>query len=230
MKKRPMPLFNLSASSANVIYQVSLIALFIGTALALVSAVTLLWSGSIRERHMAERLAELEAAHSRETADISQARAQLAGANRQWARANAAAIAAEKEVIETRQDATVRAAAFGREITPENVGLFINFVKTVSKGRIIIEAIASNSESTHFARQIAAMLKSAGYDVEENYGSPTLLGTPPVGVEMKIRSMDEQPPYAGSLQRGLEFIGIETTGSLDTTAGDSVMIFVGTKP
>jgi hypothetical protein len=57
MKKRPMLLFNLSASSANVVYHVSLIALFIGTALALVSAVTLLWSGSIRERALAERLA-----------------------------------------------------------------------------------------------------------------------------------------------------------------------------
>jgi hypothetical protein len=133
-------------------------------------------------------------------------------------------------VVETRQDATLQATASGREITPENVGLFINFVKTVSKGRIVIEAIASNSEATHFARQIAAMLKSAGYDVEENYGSPTLLGPPPVGVGMIIRSMDEQPPYAGSLQRGLEFIGIATTGSLDTTAGDSVMIFVGSKP
>ena len=37
-------------------------------------------------------------------------------------------------------------------------------------------------------------------------------------------------PYAGTLQRGLEFIGIETSGSLDDTAADVVIIFVGTKP
>ncbi len=63
-------------------------------------------------------------------------------------------------------------------------------------------------------------------DAEHSY----VWGSPPTGIEIKIRSMDDQPLYAGTLQKALEFIGLSTSGALDDMAGDSVMLFVGTKP
>jgi hypothetical protein len=229
MKKGPMPFLNIPVSTANIVYHVSFVALLVGAALVLLSATALVWSNSIRESDAARRLANLETTSAQANAEVLQARAEVVDANRHLAQANTAAAAAEKEAAQARESDKSVAVVVGREITAENCGLFINFVKTVSKGRVVVEAILSDPEALHFARQISAMLTSAGYDVGENFGSPTLLGQAPVGVEMKIRSMDEQPVYAGSLQKGLEFIGIDTSGSLDTTAGESVVIFVGAK-
>jgi hypothetical protein len=93
-----------------------------------------------------------------------------------------------------------------------------------------VEAISTDAEAATFAHQVSDMLNGAGYTVAENFGSKVLLGNPPTGVEMRIRSMDDQPVYAGALQKGLEFIGIPTSGNLDNSAADSVIIFIGTKP
>jgi hypothetical protein len=231
MKEKPMSLLTVSASTADAVYHASLIILLAGTGLVFLSALALLWSGSVRDRDRMQRLAILETTGAQANAGFLKAKAEVAEANRQTAQAHAIAAAAENEVSQAKlaNDQSPESTS-GRQITAENCGLFINYVTNVAKGRVVLEAISSNREATHFAGQISAMLKSAGYEVQENYGSPTLLGLAPVGVQMKIRSMEDQPVYAGSLQKGLEFIGIDTSGSLDSTAGDSVMIFVGTKP
>jgi hypothetical protein len=228
MKKKPMPLLNATATTANMVYQVSLITLLLGTGLVLISAVALIWSSSIRQRDTDARLANLNDVTARANAEVAKAQAEVIAANRKVAEANRAASNAEKAITDV--NPLPRSAITGRQVTVENCGLFITFVKTVSKGRVTIEAIVSNPEAIQFAKQISDMLKSAGYDTVESFGSATLLGEEPVGVQMKIRSMDEQPAYAGSLQRGLEFIGIDTSGALDASAGDAVIIFVGRKP
>jgi hypothetical protein len=226
MKKKPMSLLTIPASTAEAVYHVSLIVLLAGIGLVFLAAIAVFWSGSIRDRALTERLANLDHTRAQADAEVLKAKAEVIEANRR-----AAAATADKEAAEIRlANDKPMAPVSGREITAENCGLFINYVSSVAKGRVVVEAISSNPEATHFAGQLSAMLKSAGYDVKENYGSPTLLGAAPVGVQMKIRSMEEQPVYAGALQKGLEFIGIDTSGSLDTTAGDSVMIFVGSKP
>jgi len=230
MNKKPMPLLNASASTANFVYQISLIVLLLGTGLVLISAIALIWSTSIRERETTEQLASVDGIRARADAEVAEAKAEVAAANKQVVEAKAAAATAEKELANAQQAGGAKPAIAGRQVTVENCGLFINFVKTVSKGRVEVQAISSNPEATQFAKQICDMLKSAGYDAVENFGSTTLLGEQPVGVQMKIRSMDDQPMYAGALQRGLEFVGIATSGALDVAAGDSVIIFVGSKP
>ncbi len=220
----------LPVSTANTVYHASFLALVIGAVVVLVSAVTLLWSGSVRENDLSSRLASLESTRAQADAQVTQAQADLATAKEQVVVANAAKDRAEKEVETAKQSSAKPVAVVaGRQVTAENCGLFINFVRTVRKGKIILQANSSDAEATSFARQLSDMFKSAGYDVDENFASPTLLGPPPVGVQMKIRSMDEQPPYAGSLQQGLEFIGIDTSGALDDGAADSVIIYVGSK-
>ena len=232
MTKKLMALFSIPASTANLIYNISFVSLVVGAALVLISATALVWSSSIRERDASERLALVETADARAAATTAKkAEADLTEATRLLAQANANAAAAEKEAAAAKlQTQKEQAPTSGRVISMDNRELFIDFVKTVGKGRVVTEAISSDPEAVSFTHQVSDMLTGAGYTVVENIGSHVLLGNPPVGVEMRIRSMEEQPPYAGSLQKGLEFIGIPTSGSLDSTAGDSVIIFIGTKP
>jgi hypothetical protein len=229
--KKPMPPSALPASTADLVHWLSLVALLAGAAVVLLAAIGLVWSGGVRERAAAQRMAELDAAKANASVELAKVRGELAGANERAVRAEALVQAAKKESILPKEPTqAMQAIAPGREISADNAGIFINFVKTVAKGRVVVQAIASNTEATHYAAEVTAMLRSAGYDVDQNFGSVTLLGQPPVGVQMKIRSMEEQPMYAGTLQKGLEFIGIDTTGVLDAAAGDSVIIFVGDKP
>lgn len=225
-----MLLLAIPVSTANTVYQVSLITLLIGAAVVLISAITLIWSGSIRENDLSSRLTNLQTTSAQATDEVARAHADVIDLKQQLASATHAAAEAQKEAMEAKLQNAKPVATSGRQITAENCGLFINYVRTVLKGKIILEANSSDAEAINYARQMADMLKSAGYDLDERFGSPTLLGQPPVGVQMRIRSMDEQPPYAGTLQSGLEFIGIGTSGSLDDTAADVVIVYVGTKP
>ena len=231
MKKEPMPLLNSTVATANLVYQVSLIVLLVGAGLVLASAIALIWSNTIRERDTNARLAGTGDINAQAHAEVLKAEAEVAAARKEVIAANTAAANVEKEIADVKQPGnSAKGVLAGRQLTVENCGLFINFVKTVSKGRVVIQAISTNTEATQFAKQISDMLGSAGYDVTENFGSTSLLGDQPVGVQMKIRSMAEQPVYAGSLQRGLEFIGIDTSGALDASAADAVILFIGSKP
>ena len=228
-------LLSIPVSTANAIYYVSFITLLIGALVVLLSVATLAWSNSIRERDAAERLAQDESNDARTAQEAAKkAQADLAEATKLLAQADANAAAAQKEAAEAKaklQEGTAGAPApGGREITLDNRELFIDFVKTVPKGRVVVEAISSDVDAVAFAHEVSDMLTGAGYTVVENFGSRVLLGAPPTGVEMRIRTMEDQPVYAGALQKGLEFIGIPTSGNLDNSAGDSVIIFVGTKP
>ena len=231
MKKEHMPLSTSTVAMANTVYHVSLIILLVGAGLVLVSAIALIWSNAIRERDTTARLAGLGEVNAQAHAEVVKAEAEVAAAHQEVIAATTATANVVKEIDELKlPGASAKSVVAGRQITLENCGLFINFVKTVSKGRVVIQAISTNAEATQFAKQISDMLGSAGYDVTENFGSTTLLGDQPVGVQMKIRSMEEQPVYAGSLQRGLEFIGIDTAGALDASAADAVILFIGSKP
>ncbi len=225
-----MPLLTATVSTANTVYQVSLIVLLVGAALVVVSAIAMIASNSIRERELNDRLASLADAAAKAKAEVQKANAEVATAHQQVIAAQTAEVKLEKEISDMKGGGALKPVLAGRQVTVENCGLFINFVKTAPKGRVVVEAISSNEEASQFAKQISDMVKSAGYDVTENFGSATLLGDQPVGVQMKIRSMEEQPAYAGSLQRGLEFIGINTTGALDASAGDEVVLYIGSKP
>ena len=59
------------------------------------------------------------------------------------------------------------------------------------------------------------MLTDAGYLVVPKDGPTIPIQNTTLGVHIRIRSMSHQPAYAGSLQKGLEYIGIDTAGELD---------------
>ena len=224
-----MPTVDVPLSLANSVYQLSIIVLIGGSALIFCSAIGVVWSGIVKERHAAaEKAASIEAIRTQADLDVQRAKAEATELNNQLSLANAAAqkAAADAKV------ATDKPGPPGtyREITPQAREQFKTFVKNFAKGRIFIDCLTSNPEAVYYAGEISDMLKDAGYIVEQKSTSTLSADDAPSGVQMKIRTLAAQPVYAGTLQRGLEYIGINTTGELDDAAEDSVLIYVGTKP
>jgi hypothetical protein len=178
----------------------------------------------MKERHASQRLANDEIAIAQSKAALKVAKADLAETNKRL-------VEAEKEGSEAKFEETkLKSAASWREITPEQRDLFAAFAKDFPKGKVLIDTVVANPEAANYARQLSDMLKEVGYTVVEKYSSAVPSGPPPVGIQMKIRSMAEQPVYAGSLQKALEYIDIDTAGSLDDRAENAVLIFVGVIP
>jgi hypothetical protein len=229
--KRLMPTVDVPLSLANTIYNLSIIVLIGGSALVFCSAIGMVWSSVVRERHaVAEKAASIEVIRAQANAAVERAKADAAEANTQLALANAA-VAAQKAAADAKVG-TDKPGPPGsyREITAEARDQFKTFVKSFAKGRVFMDCVTTNPESTYYAGEISDMLKDAGYIVEQKSTSTLSAADAPSGVQMKIKSLAEQPVYAGTLQRGLEYIGINTTGELDDAAEDSVLIYVGNKP
>ena len=229
---RLMPLFDLPLSLANSIYNVSLTVLIGGAALVVFSTIGLVWSGMIKERHAADETAHIAANAAQAKASLEKTKAELAKVSKELADTKAEAATAPKAVAALAPQSASKPRVPGsyREITPEAREQFVSFVKTFAKGKIFMDWVGANAEATDYAGQLSDLLQEAGYTVEVKSTSTTTVADAPIGVQMKIKSLYAQPPYAGTLQRGLEYIGINTTGELDDAAEDSVLIFVGNKP
>ena len=230
--KAPMSLFDVPLSTADSIYHLAVVVLVGGIALVLISTVSIIWSGVVRERYAAQRLAQNEAAIAQANLALKKAREQAADADNLLAQAKVEAAALEKQQqAAAAAFATSAASSGGREITLEKRDLFKLFVRDFSKGRVFVGCTAeSDPEAANFTKELEQMLTDAGYQVVPKIGPANPADTATTGVHIRIRSMANQPLYAGSLQKGLEAIGIETAGELDDAAEDSVLILVGGKP
>jgi len=230
--KRLMTTFDVPLPLANSIYNLSLTVLIGGSVLVLFSALALLWSGMIKDRHATEDTTKLQSAANQASATLEKTKAELTETTKQLADAKAAVAAALKSAKGTPSAAIEKPRAPGsyREITPEAREQFVTFVKTFAKGKVFLDWVGANPEATDYAGQISDLLKEAGYTVDVKSTSTTTVADAPIGVQMKIKNIYTQPSYAGTLQRGLEYISINPTGELDDAAEDAVLIFVGNKP
>jgi hypothetical protein len=226
-----MPTFDVPLSLANSIYNLSITVLIGGTALVFFSALGVIWSSIVKERLADEKAAHTELITTQANAALQKANAELAEAKKELALATTATTTARTGTAGTQPVVDkVRPPGSYREITPEARDQFLTFVKTFAKGRVFMDWVQTNPEAADYAGQIADLLKEAGYTVVNKSTSTLTMADAPSGVIMKIKSMYAQPPYAGTLQRGMEYIGINSTGELDDAAEDSVLIFIGNKP
>jgi hypothetical protein len=116
-------------------------------------------------------------------------------------------------------------------ITPEQRTKFVAFLSKSPKGKVRIAHMASNQEAFSFAIQIRDALKEAGFDVPDLMDSFQQFGPPLIGIELKVKSEIEQPPFAGALQKAFETIDINAAGAASSGFdADTVLIEVGAKP
>ena len=216
-----MSLFNVPLSTANSVYNLSVVILVGGIALVFISLLSMLWSSVVKQKYAEQRIAQNEAA-------VSQAREALLKAREDAAAASKLLTAAKEAAADLQKQREESPAFTGREISADKRDLFKLFVRDFSKGRILIACTSDNPEAENYMKQLAEMLDSAGYTVVPKTG-PTIPIPNSRGVHIRIRSMAQQPAYAGSLQKGLEYIGVDTAGELDDAAEDAVLILVGSK-
>jgi hypothetical protein len=122
-----------------------------------------------------------------------------------------------------------------RTLTGQIRDKFLEDLAGAPRGKIIVSVIANNPEAFTFASQIRDTLQGAGYDSGDNMQSFMPMGSAPlVGLSVGIRDEKQQPPFAGSLQRAFEAIGIKVLARVGDLAPnlttDTVVIHVGVKP
>jgi hypothetical protein len=210
-----MASLDIPLSTANSIYTISLVILIISIVLVLVSTASMIWTGLIKERYASQKIAQDEAAAAKAKADADEAHKELVAV-----KATAAKLQQEKQ----------KAMSDDRQISPEKRAKFKDYVQNFPKGKIFVGTSTTDPEALSYAKQIYDMLADAGYQVVPKSGLLLPPETEFTGVHVRIRSMADQPYYAGSLQKGLEFIDIDTAGELDDAAEDAVLILVGNKP
>lgn len=220
-----MSLFDVPLSTANSVYNLSVVVLVGGIALVMISMLSMVWSTVVKERYSAQRIAQNEAAVAQANLALQKAREDAMAASKLLTEAQATAAQLEKE----REQSPATPTPAGRSVSPERRELFKLFVKDFSKGRVLIGCTQSDPEAVNYMKQLSEMLSAAGYTVVPKNGAMIPIQNSTLGVHVRIRSMGQQPSYAGSLQKGLEYIGIETAGELDDAAEDAVLILVGSR-
>ena len=218
-----MSLFDVPISTANSVYNLSVVVLAGGIALVLISMLSMLWSSVVKQRYTTQQMAQNAAAVAQANIALLKAKEDATTATHLLNEVKAAAA----ELAKQREQAAVPA---GRQITPERRELFRLFVKDFSKGRIIVGCATTDVEAINYTKQIGDMLTNAGYIVVPLSAPSIPVQNSTQGVHIRIRSMSQQPTYAGSLQKGLEYIGVDTAGELDDAAQDAVLVLVGSKP
>lgn len=100
------------------------------------------------------------------------------------------------------------------------------------KGKVGVWVTTGDPEAYTFASQLWNALKDAGFDVGSQLTPFTTYGPPPVGATIQIRDKDNEPPFAGAIQRALEDAGIKPGAEVSLFCPDAnvVCIRMGTKP
>jgi predicted PurR-regulated permease PerM len=117
-----------------------------------------------------------------------------------------------------------------RHLTDAQQTRLISLLQQAPKGKIIIESIASNSDSANFANQITAVLKLIGWDTR-TMSTMSFGGNVPIGMFLIVRDVKSAPARAGALQRAFLDVGFTMLAESDKNfPQDDVKIFVGAKP
>jgi hypothetical protein len=120
-----------------------------------------------------------------------------------------------------------------RTLTGQARDKFLKELEGAPRGKIRVSSIANNAEAFAFASQISDTLRTAGYDLGKKLNS-FIGGDLLVGVSIGVGDEKEQPPFARSLQRAFEAIGIKAVGRVGnlppSVTPDTVVIHIGAKP
>ena len=114
-----------------------------------------------------------------------------------------------------------------RSLTAKQVSHFVEALKERPKGTVDIVCVWNNAEAMAFMKEIASLMKTAGWNVK-NESRVVFKGTPN-GVIIATQSTNNPP--AASLQKAFKFIGFPTHGVVnETVPADEVRLIIGYKP
>jgi hypothetical protein len=119
----------------------------------------------------------------------------------------------------------------GREISESQRTAFIQAVKGLPIGKVIISAFFENRETHEFGRSILKLLRGAGFDVIEQ--APVNFFTtsrPSSGIRIGCADMIHPPAHFATLRKGFEAMGLEIPDSSIVNADSSDVVEIQITP
>ena len=164
-------------------------------------------------------LAEVRRSEAAKSSRLAQVEAELAAARRSAEETNALV-----KQLEHKQGP--------RTITSEQRSQFLNAVRGLPTGKVIVSAFFDNKETREFAAQILSLLNAAGFNIIER--APLNFFTtsrPSSGVRIGCEDMNNPPPHFDTVREGLRAIGVDapTTGLVNAQQDDVVEIQITPK-
>jgi hypothetical protein len=119
-----------------------------------------------------------------------------------------------------------------RRITPEQRTQFLNAVRGLPTGKVIVSAFFDNKETHDFGQEILSLLKQDGFEVIQS--APINFFTtsrPSGGVRIGCEDIAHPPLHFATLQKGFKAIGLDapTTTLINARENDVVEIQVTPK-
>jgi len=104
----------------------------------------------------------------------------------------------------------LEAARRPRTITSDQRLSFLEAVRGQSRGRVIVSAIFFNNETHSFGKQVAKLLKDAGFTLLEpeplNFFTTS---RPPSGIRIGFKNDSHEPAQLETLLKGFRAIGLD---------------------
>ncbi len=116
-----------------------------------------------------------------------------------------------------------------RKITPEQRTEFLNAIRGMPTGKVIVSAFFDNKETHEFGAEILSLLKEDGFEVIQR--APLNFFTtsrPSSGVRIGCENISDPPPHFTTVRQGLKAMGLDasTTTLINAREGDVVEIQV----
>lgn len=119
----------------------------------------------------------------------------------------------------------------GREISETQRTAFMQAVKGLPTGKVIISAFFENRETHEFGRSVLKLLKGAGFNVIEQ--SPVNFFTtsrPSSGIRIGCEDMAHPPGHFATLRKGFEAMGVEISDSSVVNADSTDIVEIQITP
>jgi hypothetical protein len=119
-----------------------------------------------------------------------------------------------------------------RKITPEERTEFVNAIRGMPTGKVIVSAFFDNKETHEFGAQILSLLKEDGFEVIQR--APLNFFTtsrPSSGIRIGCENISNPPPHFATVRQGLKAMGLDapTTTLINAREEDVVEIQVTPK-
>jgi hypothetical protein len=199
-------------------------------------------SGEQKESRVAQLEREVAAARLSEknnSALLAQLEADLAGSRRADEEKGVRLAQMEIDVRNARQSTDqakaevkrVESADGPRVLTPEQRKQFIESVRGLPTGKVLVSAFFENPETHQFGGELLNLLKGAGFSVVER--APLNFFTtsrPSSGVRIGCQDINNPPPQFETVRKALESIGLEASTTNIVNADDADVVEIQVTP
>jgi predicted nucleic acid-binding Zn-ribbon protein len=118
-----------------------------------------------------------------------------------------------------------------RKITPEQRTEFLNAIRGMPTGKVIVSAFFDNKETREFGAQILSLLKEDGFELIQR--APLNFFTtsrPSSGVRIGCENISDPPPHFTTVRQGLKAMGLDARATTLINAREEDVVEIQVTP